>query len=306
MANVLKREKQMHVLHLLVNGSSIRAAERVTGIHRDTICRLVVRFGEACREWMDNQMQNLTIRHLELDEQWTYCGKKQARLTVDEKLTRYDQGDIYLWIGIDQETRLVPSFALGKRSADMARRFAVDLAGRMTRPNPHASDAHAYGSGGYLQRVQISTDGFAAYAEAIDLAFGPYADHGIIIKEYRNAGMQYDPGEMVGTQRRTVSDAIDPWTICTSHVERLNGTTRLFMKRFNRLTYCFSKKLENLAAATAMYLAYYNWCWRSRYPDNSGKRGRKRPTPAMAAKLTGHVWSFQELFDTVLPAKVAA
>lgn len=90
------------------------------------------------------------------------------------------------------------------------------------------------------------------------------------------------------------------------YVERLNGTTRLFMKRFNRLTYCFSKKLENLAAATAMHLAYYNWCWQSRYPDNSGKRGRKRPTPAMAAKLTGHVWSFQELFDTVVPAKVAA
>jgi hypothetical protein len=209
MANVLKRDRQMHVLHLLVNGSSIRAAERVTGIHRDTICRLVVRFGEACREWMDGQMQDLTIRHLELDEQWTYCGKKQARLTVDEKQTRYDQGDIYLWIGIDQETRLVPSFAPGKRSADMARRFTVDLAGRMTRPKPHASDAHAYGKGGYLQRVQISTDGFAAYAEAIDLAFGPYAAHGIIIKEYRNAGMQYDPGEMVGTQRRA-SDAIDP------------------------------------------------------------------------------------------------
>jgi hypothetical protein len=148
MANVLKREKQLQVLHLLVEGSSIRATERITGVHRDTICRLIVKFGEACREWLDKQMQGLQISHLELDEQWTYVGKKQARLTVDEKQTAFDQGDIYLWIGIDQKTRLVPSFALGKRSADMARRFMVDLAGRLTRPRPHASDAHNYQDGG--------------------------------------------------------------------------------------------------------------------------------------------------------------
>src|SRR5690242_10136534 len=153
MANVLKREKQLQVLHLLVEGSSIRATERITGVHRDTICRLIVKFGDACREWLDKQMQGLTIRHSELDEQWTYVGKKQARLTVDEKQTAYDEGDIYLWVGIDQDTRLVPTFALGKRSADMARRFMVDVAGRMTRPNPHASDAHGYQDGGYLKRV---------------------------------------------------------------------------------------------------------------------------------------------------------
>jgi hypothetical protein len=188
----------------------------------------------------------------------------------------------------------------------MARRFMVDLAGRLQRPNPHASDSHCYGKGGYLQRVQISTDGFAAYAEAIDLAFGPYAEHGIIIKEYRSHGMQYDPSEMVGTERRVVSGKIDEWSICTSHVERLNGTTRLFMKRFNRLTYCFSKKLENLAAAVSMYVACYDYCWRCRYPDKSGRSGQKRPTAAMAAKLAGHVWSFAELFETVMPAKVAA
>jgi hypothetical protein len=185
----------------------------------------------------------------------------------------------------------------------MARRFCVDLAGRLTRPNPHASDAHTYKPEGYLQRVQLSTDGFAAYAEAIDLAFGPYGQHGIIIKEYKNAHMKYDPNELAGTERRVISGGIDEWSICTSHIERFNGTTRLFMKRFNRLTYCFSKKLENLAAATAMYLAYYNYCWRSRKP---GKSGQKRPTPAMAAKLANHTWTFAELFETVMPAKVAA
>jgi hypothetical protein len=192
------------------------------------------------------------------------------------------------------------------RDAIHKRRVTVDLAGRLTRPNPHASDAHGYQAGGYLNRVQLSTDGFAAYAEAIDLAFGPYGQHGVIIKEYKNAHMKYDPNEMVATERRVISGGIDEFSICTSHIERFNGTTRLFMKRFNRLTYCFSKKLENLAAATAMYLAYYNYCWRTRYPDKSGRRGQKRPTAAMAAKLAGHVWTFQELFETVMPAKVAA
>src|SRR3954454_19127730 len=104
MSNVLPREKQFAVLHQLVEGSSIRATERITGVHRDTICRLIVKFGEACREFLDTQMQGLTIRHLELDEQWTYVGKKQARLTVDEKQTAYNEGDIYLWVGIDQDT----------------------------------------------------------------------------------------------------------------------------------------------------------------------------------------------------------
>jgi IS1 family transposase len=262
-----------------------------------------VKFGSACREGLDKQMQGLSISHLELDEQWTYVGKKQARLTVDETQTAYDEGDIYLWVGIDQKTRLVPTFALGKRSADMARRFCVDLAGRLTRPSPHASDAHTYRPEGYLQRVQLSTDGFAAYAEAIDLAFGPYGQHGIIIKEYKNAHMKYDPNELAGTERRVISGGIDEFSICTSHVERFNGTTRLFMKRFNRLTYCFSKKLENLAAATAMYLAYYNYCWR---PRKRGKSGQKRPTPAMASKPADYTWTFAELFEAVMPAKIAA
>jgi hypothetical protein len=179
----------------------------------------------------------------------------------------------------------------------------VDIASRLPKQNPHASDAHGYKPAGYLQAVQISTDGFAGYPEAIDLAFGPYARHGVLIKQYRNANREYTPSEMVGTDRRPIDEGVDPWSICTSHIERHNLTVRTFMKRFVRLTLCFSKKLENLAAATAMYLAYYNYCWRPRKP---GKSGQRRPTPAMAAKLTNHTWSFAELFETVMPAKVAA
>jgi hypothetical protein len=108
-------------------------------------------------------MQNLPVTHLGIDECWTYVQKKQARLTIEEKALRHDIGDVYLWTAVDKETKLVATFALGKRSADMARRFMVDIAKRLPRQSPHASDAHAYQPAGYLQTVQITTDGFAAY-----------------------------------------------------------------------------------------------------------------------------------------------
>ncbi|MBA3480516.1 MAG: IS1 family transposase [Pirellulales bacterium] len=147
--------------------------------------------------------------------------------------------------------------------------------------------------------TQISTDGFPAYPEAVDLAFGPYVKFGTIIKDYRNASIIYTPSEMVGTKRdgrRNIGDD-EKDTICTSHVERLNGTQRVFLKRLNRLTLCFSKKLANLEAAFSMFAAYYNYCWQTRRP---GKSGKKRPTAAMMAGIAGHVWSFDELFETVL------
>jgi len=287
------------VLRLLIEGSSIHSTSRLTGIHRDTICKLLVYFGGACQRFLDARMQGLRLTHLQFDEQWTYVAKKQSRLTVDERRDRHDIGDVYLWTCIDQKTKLLPAFLIGKRSADNARRFMMDVAGRLPRPAPHASDAHAYQPGGYLAVVQISTDGFAAYPEAVDLAFGPYVRYGTIIKEYKNAGMIYTPSEMVGTKRTGIRGirGREQRTITTSHVERLNGTQRLFLKRLNRLTLCFSKKLENLEAAFAMFAAWYNYCWQTRRPDNSGK---KRPTAAMMAGLAGHVWDFDELFGAVL------
>ena len=242
-----------------------------------------------------------TMSHLQFDEQWTYVARKQARLTVDEKAERHDIGDVYLWTCVDQRTKLMPAFYVGKRSADSARRFMLDVSRRLKWPMPHESDAHAFWHGGYRPIVQISTDGFPAYPEAVDLAFGPYAKYGTIIKEYRNANIIYTPSEMVGTKRtgiRGIGDR-EQRTICTSHVERLNGTQRVFLKRLNRLTLCFSKKLRNLEAAFAMFAAYYNFCWQTRKPGKSGKR---RPTAAMMAGLAGHVWSFDELFGNVLGA----
>ncbi|REK11594.1 MAG: IS1 family transposase [Planctomycetota bacterium] len=286
-------------LRLLVEGMSIRATERTTGLHRDTICKLLVHFGDACQRFLDERMRGLTLSHLQFDEQWTYVYKKQSRLTTTERAETSEQGDIYLWTCVDQKTKLMPAFLVGKRSADNARRFMMDVAGRLTFPKPHVSDDQSYLRPGYKPVTQISTDGFNAYPEAVDLAFGPYVKYGVIIKEYRNARMIYTPSEMVGTKRTGMRgiEGRNQRTICTSHVERLNGTQRLFLKRLNRLTYCFSKKLRNLEAAFAGFAAYYNFCWQTRKP---GKSGAKRGTAAMMAGLAGHVWSFDELFETVL------
>ena len=264
---------------------------------------LMVKFGRACKRYMDTRLRSLTLEHVKVDEIWTFVQKKQGRLTPEEKATTHSVGDVYLWTALDKETKLVASFLVGKRSADNARRLMMDLAGRLVMPKPHASDPHAYQATGYVHITQISSDGFAAYPEAVDLAFGPYVKYGQIIKDYRNADQpgRYAPPEMVATERKGVfglRESEEP-TICTSHVERHNLTIRTLMKRFTRLCLGFSKKLENFEAACAMFLTYYNFCWRTRYPDWSAKRGKRRPPAAMMAGVTDHLWTFENLFDEV-------
>ena len=173
----------------------------------------------------------------------------------------------------------------------------VDLASRLVFPKPHESDDDAFSRGHFTYVTRISSDAFAAYPEAVDLAFGPYAKFGTIRKDYRNADQpgRYAPPEMIATERRGVfgirEDEIR--SICTSHVERHNLTIRTFMKRFTRLSLGFSKKLENLCAAIAMFVAYYNFCWEPRLP---GRTSKKRPTPAVAAEIVNRRWSFWDLF----------
>jgi IS1 family transposase len=301
MANVLPRETKIAVLHHLVEGNTLRSTSRLLGVHRTAIQNLLVSFGSSCAEFMDRELRGLNLRHVEIDEIWTFVQKKQARLTVNQKAESYSTGDIYIWYGIDQDTKLAPAFIVGKRNADNARRLMMDLASRLVFPNQHASDAHAFAKEGYKPVVQISTDGFAPYPEAVDMAFGPYAKFGTIVKDYRNATMPYTPSEIVGTKRRGVYgiDDSNVSTICTSHVERANLTMRTLLKRFTRLSLGFSKKLENLEAACAMYFAYYNYVWRTRHTDYSGKPGKLRPTPAMMAGLTNRLWNFEDLYDVV-------
>lgn len=295
-------ETRKLILRLLCEGNSIRGTSRITGVHKTTIASVILSFGNACRAFLDETLRGLTLTHLEIDEIWSWVAKKQNKLTITEREERGDIGDVYMWTALDKETKLLATFAIGKRSADMARRFMVDLASRIVLPGPGSADDHNFVKGSYPIVLQISTDGFAAYPEAVDLAFGPFVRYGTIIKDYRNATMIYTPSEMVGTKReaRMNMGEDEVATICTSHVERNNGTIRTFIKRFNRLTYCFSKKLEHHAAACAMFVAYYNFVWRTRYPDKSGRPGKLRPTAAMMAKVVPDLWKFDRLYDEVM------
>jgi IS1 family transposase len=236
-------------------------------------------------------MRGLNLRHIQCDEIHTFVQKRQGRLTVDEKRARFDIGEVYLWTALDTDTKLIPTFVIGKRSGDMARRLMMDLSRRLNMPRPQ--DWHR---DTFDKVVQISTDGFIAYPEAVDMAFGPYVKYGTIEKNYRNANMRpgtYSPAELIRTKRkaRFGMSTHEMDTICTSQVERNNLTIRIFMKRFNRLTIGFSKKLENLAAATALHMANYNFVWR---PSTL-----KGSTPAMAAGVTNRLWKFDDLFAEV-------
>src|SRR5258708_26923569 len=135
MANYLKADKELAVVKNLVNGQSIRATERITGVNKDTICRLLVRIGDGCRDLLDSEMRNLTLNHLQCDEIWTFVGKKQGKLDADTKRMIFNQGDIYLWVAFDEETKLIPTFVIGKRTADMPRRVMVELPSRVNMPD---------------------------------------------------------------------------------------------------------------------------------------------------------------------------
>ena len=248
----------------------------MTGVHRDTIMRLLVRVGGQCRAMLDRWMKNLTLAHLECDEIWTYVLKKEGRIPVG--VDTYGIGDQYVFVAIDETTKLIPCYAIGKRTKETTDRFMSDLADRLVVPV-------LFGPG---RRPQISTDGWRAYPNAVDEAFGGSVDHGVLIKDYRNADMpgRYGPPEMVGADRRVINGDIDEEEICTSHIERQNLSIRTFLRRFTRLALGFSKKLENLAAAIALYVAHYNFC---------RMHGSLPGTPAMAAKIAGHPWTLAEL-----------
>jgi hypothetical protein len=172
MANVMSVEKRNTILRLMVEGNSIRSISRLMDSQIRTILRQLEWAGDHCRNLLDEKLTKLHLSHLECDEIWTFVGKKQARLTVNERAERSDIGDVYLFTAQDQDTRLIASHLLGKRSADNARRFMVDLRRRL-----------AYVGNQFYSPAQISTDGYIPYPEAVDLAFGPSVNYGQIIKQ---------------------------------------------------------------------------------------------------------------------------
>ncbi len=280
MANVLKREKQIQILRLLSEGNSIRSTERLTDMHRDTIMRFVVRFGNQCRAFLDEALSNLSLRHVQCDEIWTFVRKKEGHLYGNEKRNN-TIGDAYLYTALDTDTKLLVTFAIGKRNSEVTAAFIADLEKRLVRqPVADADDT-----------PQISTDGWGPYVPCIARSFGRSVRHGVLIKNYVNPDVgRYAPPALIKADRINVSGIRDLATICTSHVERNNLTIRTFMKRFTRLALGFSKKLENLAAATAIHIAVYNFV---RIHRTLGC------TPAMAAGVIGELWDMDRLFDAV-------
>jgi IS1 family transposase len=273
MPNILQKDRQIAIISGLAEGMSMRALSRVTGVHQDTICRLGVRVGQACARLMDEKLRNLTCHYLEFDEIWGFIGKKEKhrRETDDPTL-----GDVWTFCAIDAETKLVPSFKVGKRDHFTANAFVSDVASRLA------------------NRPQVSTDGLRAYVEAMENAFGMNVDFGMVIKNYgadkgeHHQERRYSAPEVTSMQKIEVMGNPSRDLISTSHIERLNGTTRLHMRRLTRLTYAFSKKIENFEAAVALHFAYYNFV---------KTHSAVRCSPAMAAGVEKSFLTVGDLVD---------
>ncbi len=272
--NILEKSKQIEIIAALSEGMSIRSVERLTGIHRDTIMRLGARVGRGCAELHDRMMVGLRVPRIECDELWQYVGCKQKRVTRANVAVK---GDQYTFIALAASTKAIIGYRTGKRDSENTDLFIRDLRERV------------------LGTPEISTDGFHPYRPAIRDAFGSRVAHGVINKTYavtdlrKDAAHRYSPAAVVKVEYEAVIGAPDE--ISTCYAERSNLSLRMASRRFTRLTNGFSKKLENHAAAVALYVAHYNLC---RWHETI------RSTPAEALGLTDHAWSIGELLDAAL------
>jgi IS1 family transposase len=271
--NNLSNEKQRTAIQAIIEGNSLRSTERMTGIHRDTLMRLLVRVGQGCARFLDGNVKAVPSQKVQVDEIWTYVFKKQARLTVYENAAGI--GDQYVFVGLDSDTKLVISHLVGKRDSTSAYYFMRDLKDRLA------------------NRVQLTTDGFSPYINAVDNTFGADVDYAQLVKIYgqakpstASARRWYEPVRVKGAIPMDVTGRPKASAISTSHIERQNLTMRMQMRRFTRLTNGFSKKLENLKANIALHFAHYNFV---------RVHQTLRTTPAMASGLTDHLWSLEEL-----------
>ena len=246
----------------------------MTNTHRDTICRLLVEVGAGCARIMDERTRDLSCRRIQVDEIWGYVGKKQARLGLGDNRSRL--GDMWTFVALHPETKLVPAYRVGKRTRPDAVAFMADLSERLA------------------NRVQLSSDALNTYVDAVERALGADLDYGQAVKFYEAEPIgpgRYSPPRVVDQQKTVINGRPDQAHISTSLVERQNLTMRMSMRRFTRLTNAFSKKVENLEAAVSLDFAHYNFV-----------RLHKtlRTTPAMAAGVTNRLWDLAELVERVV------
>jgi IS1 family transposase len=270
--NRLAISKRTQVIAALVEGVSINATCRLTGVAKHTVLNLLRDLGCAAAEYHNRVVRNLKVRRVQCDEIWAFVYAKQKNVT-EEQMAK-GAGDCWTWTAIDADTKLIISYCLGDRGINTAHFFMQDLASRIS------------------NRIQLTTDGHRVYVDAVEDAFGADVDYSMLVKIYGMPSSldesRYSPATCIGCRTATISGNPDPKHISTSFVERQNLTMRMGMRRFTRLTNGFSKKVENHGHAVALYFMHYNFC-----------RIHKtlRVTPAMEAGLTDHVWSLEELVE---------
>ena len=267
--NKLSTQDRVAILNALSEGVGINAASRITGKSKNTILKLLADVGEACALYQDRVMNNLTCKLVQVDEIWSFVGAKQKNVNRDHP---EGYGDCYTYTAIHPQTKLMPCWLVGLRSKECAMEFMGDLAPRMA------------------GRIQLSTDAFRPYLEAVAAAFGDSVDHGVLNKSYgllqsqREASRRYSPSPLAKCSKGVGSGDPDMKHISTSHVERANLSMRMGMRRFTRLTNAFSKKLENHMHAVSFYFMVYNFV----------KIHKSiRTTPAMEAGVTDFLWSIE-------------
>lgn len=268
--NRLSERQRTQVVTALVEGNSIRATCRMTGVAKSTVLRLLVALGRACAAYQDRTLRGLYCRRVQCDEVWAFCHAKQKNVP-ERKRGQFGYGDVWTWVALDAESKLVVCWHLGLRDADDALALMNKLADRVN------------------HRIQLTTDGHNAYLVGVEGAFGNDIDYAMLVKHgspAKEEQQRYSPAKCIGTNLQIVEGFPDKKHISTSYVERQNLTMRMGMRRLTRLTNAFSKKVENLQHALAPHFMHYNFC-----------RVHKtlNMTPAMAAGLADHPWSVGEL-----------
>ena len=278
--NKLSRTDRAKILGLMVEGMSMRAISRVTGASKNTIVKLLEDAGDAFSEYQDRVMRGLTCKRIQVDEIWAFVYAK-AKNVKTAKSAPEDAGDVWTWMAIDADTKLIPSFYVGSRDADAARHFIGDLALRLA------------------NRVQLTSDGHKPYLEAVEESFGADIDYAMLVKHYgevAGAG-KYSPGICTGATQHRVEGRPDKAHVSTSYIERANLTTRMGNRRFTRLTNAFSKKAENHEHSVAIHTMHYNFV---------RIHQTLRCTPAMAAGVSSTLWELEDMVKVLEDWEAAA
>lgn len=270
--NQLTKQKRIQVLAALVEGNSIRSTVRMTGVVKNTVIKLLRDIGRVCEQYQNRVMVNLPCKRIQVDEIWSFCYSKQKNVPEQYK-DLFGYGDVWTWVAMDADTKLVPAWLIGGRDAGWATAFMQDVAKRLK------------------NRVQLTSDGHRPYLSAVEDAFGGNVDYATMVKVYgkeQRPEQKYSPSKIMGCKLAVVSGNPDPLHISTSMIERQNLTMRMQMRRFTRLTNAFSKKIDNLHWAVALHFMYYNFC-----------RIHKtlRVTPAMAAGISNSIWELEDIVN---------